>query len=119
MTLASTSKDLLHLPDAPPPCDPSPRPSAEQSWAAERDSLEQQLALQGKINGELRALLVSTMGDDLTQHVTSLGQDKAILADNIRQMHTVDGLQRNAVDQLAIDTDLWKAKFMATRWIID
>lgn len=49
----------------------------------DRAQLEDQLKTQIKINAELRRLLVSTMGDDVQEHVRALSEDKAQLARSI------------------------------------
>jgi hypothetical protein len=67
------------------------------------------------VNAELRRLLVASMGDDLQEHLRSLSEDKASLACSIEHYARIHGKHMENVDDLIIETDLWRSKFLASR----
>lgn len=108
-------------------------PSAERLWAVDRERLEvelqqlrqdktrlaAQLQMQAQVNGELKRLLVASVGEDMESRVHFLTEDKTRLAHSLlhysqKQTEDVEHLER-----LTIQCDVWRSKFLATSLMVD
>ncbi|XP_046445655.1 golgin-45-like [Daphnia pulex] len=85
----------------------------------EKEELEKQLAIQCKVNAELKALLVASVGEDMEARVHFLTEDKVKLGDNIRQYVEKIALDFEQKEKLSIEADIWRSKFLASSVIID
>lgn len=83
------------------------------------NELESQLAIQTKVNSELKKLLVASLGDDLEYRFHKLVQDKADVECRLKY-HTERVLQDSEeIERLAIQSDVWRSKFVASSVMVD
>lgn len=69
-----------------------------------------------KVNAELKALLVASVGEDMEARVHFLTEDKVKLGDNIRQYVEKIALDFEQKEKLSIEADIWRSKFLASRY---
>ena len=81
----------------------------------ELDEKEKQLRIQTQVNTEVKRLLVASVGEDIEAKVDFLTQDKARLAADIRQYATKISRDFEEKEQLSVESNLWKSKFLACR----
>jgi hypothetical protein len=74
-------------------------------------------SLSFQINAELKNLLVASIGEDWEPKVESLSSDKAILGEYVK--HYSDSLTRQTEekDNISIECDVWRSKFLASRYV--
>ncbi|XP_057371209.1 golgin-45-like [Daphnia carinata] len=85
----------------------------------EKEELEAQVAIQSRVNAELKRLLVASVGEDMEARVHFLTEDKVKLADDIRQYVEKIALDFEQKEKLSIEADIWRSKFLASSVIID
>lgn len=85
----------------------------------QKHDVENQLRVQIQVNGELKKLLVASLGEDMQARVQFLSEDKAKLADDISfySAKLQEGMEE--VDRLSIQSDVWRSKFLASSLMID
>ena len=83
------------------------------------DDAEKQLRIQTQVNSEVKKLLVASVGEDIEAKVDFLTQDKARLAADIRQYSNKISRDFEEKEQLTVQSDLWKSKFLASTVIVD
>uniref|UniRef100_A0A915PWB2 Uncharacterized protein n=1 Tax=Setaria digitata TaxID=48799 RepID=A0A915PWB2_9BILA len=81
--------------------------------AKEIKKLKNDLELERQLTGELKRILVATMGDDLTCHVQSLSEDKVRLARMMTKFEAQLTHDQDRAEDLAILADMWRCKFLA------
>ncbi|CAB3401337.1 unnamed protein product [Caenorhabditis bovis] len=85
----------------------------EEILNEELKKLTDELRIEQKINEELKRLMIATLNEELQ------GQVEALTEDKIRLAHRVDEYMGKLVnedeqlDQVRIDRDIWKCKFLA------
>ena len=57
------------------------------------------------------------MGEDLQEHLNNMSNDKVQLAKNIDAFSQQISIDQMTHEQLLIDNDLWRSKFMASRLV--
>lgn len=65
------------------------------------------------INAELKALLINTLSDDVNCQMSSLAEDKVRLARNIDSYHHRVRSDAETKEQLGLENQLWRSKFLA------
>ncbi|KAL6728523.1 hypothetical protein Aduo_010289 [Ancylostoma duodenale] len=75
--------------------------------------LKSELELERKLNVELKRLMVATISDELQGQVQALTEDKIRLAHRVQEFSEKLTVEDEQVDQLRIDRDVWKCKFLA------
>ncbi len=69
------------------------------------------------MNTEVKKLLVASVGEDIEAKVDFLTQDKARLAADIRQYASKISRDFEEKEQLYVESNLWKSKFLACRYV--
>ncbi len=72
-----------------------------------------------QINTEVKRLLVASVGEDIEAKVDYLTQDKARLSADIRQYASKISRDFEEKEQLSVESNLWKSKFLACSVIVD
>ncbi|XGW16337.1 hypothetical protein V3C99_001642 [Haemonchus contortus] len=75
--------------------------------------LKSELEIERKLNSELKRLMVATISDELQGQVEALTEDKIRLAHRVEEYTERLLHEDEQVDQLLIDRDVWKCKFLA------
>ncbi|VDP08336.1 unnamed protein product [Heligmosomoides polygyrus] len=75
--------------------------------------MKSELDLERKLNAELKRLMVATISDELQGQVEALTEDKIRLAHRVEEYSERLIQEDEQVDQLLIDRDVWKCKFLA------
>jgi len=81
--------------------------------------VEQQLKIQAQVNGEVKKLLVASVGEDIEARVDFLTQDKARLAADLVNYSTRIDKDWEEKDALSVESDVWRSKFLASSVIVD
>ncbi|KAI6214904.1 hypothetical protein M3Y94_00323000 [Aphelenchoides besseyi] len=76
-------------------------------------TLQHELDDARKVNRELKTLFVSAFGEDLDCKVSSMAEDKVRLARNIDSYYNKIRTDAETQDQLSIENNLWRSKFLA------
>lgn len=71
-----------------------------------------------QVNAELKKLLVASIGEDMEARVHFLTEDKVKLADDIRKYVEKIAVDFEQKEKLAIEADIWRSKFLASRYIV-
>ena len=125
MKAQSPPKEIVHEPSAN---EESPKlvREVEEAYKREINDLKKkveetgkQLRIQTQVNSEVKKLLVASVGEDLEAKVDYLTQDKARLAADIRQYSSKISRDFEEKEQLSVQSDLWKSKFLASSVIVD
>jgi len=85
----------------------------------ELEERDKQLRIQTQVNTEVKRLLVASVGEDIEAKVDFLTQDKARLSADIRQYATKISRDFEEKEQLSVESNLWKSKFLACSVIVD
>ncbi|PIO70767.1 hypothetical protein TELCIR_07372 [Teladorsagia circumcincta] len=105
--------------------DGSSRSEKEISLEKQLAEMKSELDIERKLNAELKRLMVATISDELQGQVEALTEDKIRLAHRVeeyteRNFHFSYNTcivklihEDEQVDQLLIDRDVWKCKFLA------
>ena len=67
------------------------------------------------MNSELKKLLVASVGEDMEARVHFLTEDKATLCEDIRRYVETFACDFEEKEKLAIESDIWRSKFLASR----
>ena len=75
--------------------------------------------MQTDINRELKRLLVASVGSDLEHRLQQMAQERAELSCNLD--FSLQQVMSNSeeLDQVAIECDIWRSKFIASRVMLD
>lgn len=79
--------------------------------------IEEQLRFQMKVNGELKTLLVASLGEDLEARVQDLTNDKLELARALLSSTEHLTSHREQLEYLAGHSEVWRSKFLASRFV--
>ena len=93
--------------------------SASSSVNERESQLMAQLQVHMDINKELKRLLVAAVGSDLQHRLDQIAREKAVLVQDLDA--SVQQLTENSedFDRVAIECDIWRSKFLASRVMID
>lgn len=85
----------------------------------EKQELESQFKIQTQVNGELKKLLVASMGEDLQLKVQYLSEDKAKLGKDVLFYSEKLTENNEELEKISVQCDIWKSKYQASSVIID
>lgn len=85
----------------------------------ENAQLESQLKFQAQVNGELKALLVAAVGEDLETRVHILTEDKLQLARALLSSSQRLSTHQEQTEWLAGQCEVWRSKFLASSLIVE
>ncbi|XP_077987640.1 golgin-45-like [Glandiceps talaboti] len=85
----------------------------------ERAVLESKLQEQIKVNKEVKRLLVASVGADLYQQMEDVTRDKIRLAEDLDNTIQTLTEERETNQQLGIQCDVWRSKFLGSRVQVD
>lgn len=95
-------------------------PSAPKHSARERDEkASAQLAIQLEVNKELKRLLIASVGSDLQAKLEQLADEKVNVSHKLSSVLQQMRETTEEVDEVAIECDIWRSKFVASRVMID
>jgi hypothetical protein len=119
--VANTSSLLSGISRSPytPTDTPSPACRSCEETTTQNKTLNNLLSAQRKANKELKKLLVASVGDDLKSKFSRVAEEKAQLSielDDTLQQLTKDWEE---IERLAIESDLWRTKYVASRFVIE
>jgi len=80
---------------------------------------EKQIRIQGQVNNELKSLLVASVGEDIEARLDFLTQDKARLAADLVSYNNKMSRDWEEKEQLHVESDIWRSKFLASTVILD
>lgn len=80
---------------------------------------EKQIRIQGQVNNELKSLLVASVGEDIEARLDFLTQDKARLAADLVSYNNKISRDWEEKEQLHVESDIWRSKFLASTVILD
>ncbi|EDV93145.1 uncharacterized protein LOC6564059 [Drosophila grimshawi] len=85
----------------------------------ERDHFQAQYKFQTQVNGELKSLLVASVGEDLQTRVNLLTEDKLQLARAL--LDTANNLTTHTeqIEFLASQCEVWRSKFLASSVMVE
>ena len=91
----------------------------DSSLEEKKEELESRIQVQADVNKELKRLLVASIGSDLQQRVSQVAQERAVAEHrlNTSLQHITESEEE--LDRLAIECDVWRSKFLASRLMID
>ncbi|KAJ1363528.1 hypothetical protein KIN20_023414 [Parelaphostrongylus tenuis] len=69
--------------------------------------------MERKLSAELKRLMIATISDDLQGQVEALTEDKISLASRVQEYSEKLISENEQIEQLRIDRDVWKCKFLA------
>ncbi|KAF2366371.1 hypothetical protein FHG87_002869 [Trinorchestia longiramus] len=85
----------------------------------EKNTLEDQLNVQAQVNGELKKLLVASVGEDVQGRMHCLTEDKARMATMIRRYSEKLDRDYEERERMTILCDVWKSKFLASSVLVE
>ena len=92
---------------------------SSENFETQVENLEEKLKVQTDINRELKRLLVAAVGSDLQLRLNQMLSEKAVLSHrldtSLKQL--ADGGEE--MDRVAIECDIWRSKYLASRLMID
>lgn len=94
-------------------------PSSQQRTTIDSSELESQLRIQTDVNKELKRLLVASVGSDLENRLQQIVQEKAELSQDLDASLQQVVSNHEELDQVLIECDIWRSKFIASRVMID
>jgi len=80
---------------------------------------EKQLKIQTQVNSEIKNLLVASVGEDIEARVDFLTQDKARLSADLITYNNKISRDWEEKDQLTVESDIWRSKFLACSLILE
>ena len=90
-----------------------------QNATVDVSELEIQLRMLTDINRELKRLLVASVGSDLELRLQQMVQEKAELSQDLNLSLQEAMNHHEELDQVSIECDIWRSKFIASRFMID
>ena len=81
--------------------------------------LQAQLRVQTDVNRELKRLLVASVSSDLQLRLQQIAQEKAELTQDLDLSLQQVVSNSEELDQITIECDIWRSKFIASRVMID
>ena len=81
--------------------------------------LENQLSHLADMNRELKRLLMASIGNDLEVQVQQIVHDKVQLAHDLDASVTKITEYHEELDELVVECDVWRSKFLASRVLIE
>ena len=93
--------------------------SHHQKVAVDPSELESQLRIQTDVNRELKRLLVASVGSDLELRLQQIAREKAELSHDLDTSLQQVMNNHEELDQVSIECDIWRSKFIASRVMID
>lgn len=94
-------------------------PNSQERTTLDPSELESQLQLQTDVNRELKRLLVASVGSDLEHRLQQIVQEKAELSQDLNASLQQVMSNHEELDQVSIECDIWRSKFIASRVMID
>ncbi|XP_063227348.1 golgin-45 [Bacillus rossius redtenbacheri] len=85
----------------------------------ENSQLESQLKFQAQVNGELKALLVAAVGEDMQARVNHLAEDKLQLARALLGSAQRLSTHREQTEWLAGQCEVWRSRFLASGLVVE
>ena len=70
------------------------------------------------MNKELKKLLVASMGSDLQTQMEGSARDRAQLAQDLENTMTTLLKEREVLEKVNIQCDVWRSKFLGSRYIL-
>jgi len=80
---------------------------------------ELKLQKQRIVNTELKRLLIASVGDTLANKLEKLGKEKAHLNEQLNILTKQTAFDAEKIENLVIQGDIWKSKFLATRVVVN
>lgn len=80
---------------------------------------EIQLRKQRIVNTELKRLLIASVGDTLANKLEKLGKEKAHMNEQLNILTKQTALDAEKIENLVIQGDIWKSKFLAARVVVN
>ena len=93
--------------------------SSQRTAAVNTAELESQLQTQREVNRELKRLLVASVGSDLELRLQQIVREKAELSLDLSFSLQQVVSNHEELDQVSIECDIWRSKFIASRVMID
>jgi hypothetical protein len=93
--------------------------SRHQKVTLDASELEAQLQIQTDVNRELKRLLVASVGSDLELRLQQIAREKAELSQDLDISLQKVMNNHEELDQVSIECDIWRSKFIASRVMID
>ena len=93
--------------------------SRHQKVTLDVSELESQLQIQTDVNRELKRLLVASVGSDLELRLQQIAREKAELSHDLNTSLEQVMNNHEELDQVSIECDIWRSKFIASRVMID
>jgi len=81
--------------------------------------LSGQLQAQAQVNQDLKKLVIASIGDDLQYRFESISSSRAQLDQEASHLLKSLSETKEELDKVAIQCDVWKSKFMASRLMVD
>lgn len=98
-------------------CKPASNPC--QDTGGDLSELETQLRMQTDINRELKRLLVASVGSNLELRLQQMAKEKVELSEDLNLSLQQMLSHHEELDQVSIECDIWRSKFIASRVMID
>ena len=92
---------------------------SHQEALVDTTELEAQLRRQTDVNRELKRLLVASVGCDLELRLEQIAREKAELSQDLDLSLQQVMSNSEELDQVSIECDIWRSKFIASRVMID
>jgi len=83
------------------------------------ENSQKQLKIQTQVNGEVKRLLVASVGEDIEARVDFLTQDKARLAADVVNYNNKISRDWEEKEALSVESDIWRSKFLASTLILE
>lgn len=90
-----------------------------QKISVDTSDLENQLRTQTDVNKELKRLLIASVGRDLELRLEQIAREKAELSQDLDLSLQQVMSNYEELDQVSIECDIWRTKFIASRVMID
>lgn len=88
-------------------------------YADTTSETELKLQKQRIVNTELKRLLIASVGDSLANRLEKLGKEKAHLNEQVNILTKQNAADAERIENLVIQGDIWKSKFLAARVVVN
>ncbi|XP_033637996.1 golgin-45-like [Asterias rubens] len=78
-----------------------------------------EMAVQNQVNRDLKKLLVASMGSDLQAQLENLSSERAQLAQDLENTIKTLATERETLERVNIQCDVWRSKFLGSRLQVD